>query len=219
MQRFENRHLIPHLGQIRCTGQPRRATADNGHLVSVRSGSIRSLHLIGMFQRPIPDETLHLANRHRLALDTENTGTFALRLLRTNPAANRRQGTVLGNHRNGSGQIARRQLGDKLWYLHRYRTMVDTAGLTAMQAARSFQLCLLQRIAVTHLFEIGDPHLRVLFPYGNASYLVCHLSFSGYLSNPMLQACPWARSSAMCALRLSMVRYIPWRRIASSKST
>ena len=31
--------------------------------------------------------------------------------------------------RSGSGQIARRQLGDKLGYLHRYRTMVPSDWL------------------------------------------------------------------------------------------
>ena len=107
----------------------------------------------------------------------------------------------------------------------------SAAGLIglAVEAARGLEYGLFQIVSVTYLLEVGGSQFGVLFAHGNARYLVCHVllvvfathcaSRVSYLSSPILHRWPAARSSAMARARSSCVRYIPWRRIASSKST
>ena len=163
--------------------------------MSIRSRRLDTIQLFGMFQRPVSDKTFQLTDSDRFTFHTQHARALTLRLLRTHPSTNRRQRTIFSNNSGSGSQISRSKLCNKFWDLHRDRAMLHATRFAAMQTTRSLQLRLFKGVTLTHLFKIGNPYFRVLFPHGNSSYLVCHL-FPDYLSKPMLQTCPAARSSA-----------------------
>ena len=173
VQCLENLHFVTHLGQVARTGQTRRPAPHDSHPTAVarrqRRGALRR-----MADVPVAHEPFELAHGHRLALDAEHAGPFALRLLRADAAADRRQRTVAGDHVGSPRHIAFAQAGDEIGNLHPDRTGRHAAGIAAMQATRRFGPCLFEIIPVADLFEIGRTERRILFAHRHARYFVRH---------------------------------------------
>ena len=173
VQRFENLHFIPHAGQVARAGQSRRTAADDRYLVSVAL-DVGSGHLVGILDFPVADEALQLADSHRLALDSQNAGAFALALLRADAAANARQRAVLGDNGGSRSEITLHDLMDEIRNTDIHRTRRHAAGILAIQAAGRFERGFLDIITVAHLLEVGGPDFRILFAHGNARNFICH---------------------------------------------
>ena len=173
MQRLENLHLIAHFGQIARAGQSGGAAAHDSHPTAVTL-RLRAVLLRRMFDAPVAHEALELADGHRLALDTQYAGAFALRLLRTDAATDRGQRTVTGDHGRRGRDIALVQLENEIGNLHPDRAGRHAAGILAVQTARRLGLRLLEIIAVADLFEIGRPQRRILFAHRHARYFIRH---------------------------------------------
>ena len=93
VQRLVDRDLVAHARQIARAGQAGRAGADHGDLVAV--GGRRNGLLGVVLAVPVGDEALQTADAHRLALDAAHALGLALRLLRADAAADRRQRGLL----------------------------------------------------------------------------------------------------------------------------
>lgn len=183
-----------------------------------------------MFELPVADEAFEFADGDRFAFDAQDAGAFALRFLRADAAADRGQRTVAGDDVGGLLQLPGVQGSDEVGDADADGAGSHTAGIPAVQAARRFQPCLVEVVTIADLLEVGRADLRVLFAHGTRGILfaivVYALGIPGvcvpggvYLSSPILHWCPAARSASMAAARCSCVRYMPCRRMASSKST
>ncbi len=91
VQRLEDVHLVARLSQVAGAGQTGRTAADHGDAAAVARGG---RHLGFVFQRPVAHVALQLADGYRFALDAQDAGPFALRLLRADASADRRQRAV-----------------------------------------------------------------------------------------------------------------------------
>src|SRR5699024_6803586 len=186
------------------TCQSRRAAADYGHLVPVgRCCRMRSATVV---EFPVANEPLQLADGHRLALDAEHAGTFALRLLRAYAAAYGRPRRVCGDDRRSSGHIAGQYFSDKIGYLYRNRTVRHALRFFAVQTARGFKLRLAQVVTVTNFVEIRSPYFRVLLPYRDTRNLVSHILFTIYL---LRDAPPFIQIPARCRAVRMRAAYSP----------
>ena len=89
MQRLKDSDVIPALGKIARTGQPRRARPDDRDFVPVAL----QLDRLGaaILHMPVCDEALQSADADRLALDAARALALALRLLWAHSAADRGQ--------------------------------------------------------------------------------------------------------------------------------
>ena len=225
MQRLENLHLVTHFGQIGRAGQTGRTAADNGYLAPVgrgRGGRLRAM--LDVVQSPTKRSSLPIATLSPLTPRMHDPSHW-VSCGQTRPQTD---GSELSCAmiRACFGEVSVAQLRDELRNLQRHGTMLDAARLLAAQTTARLEPGLVEVVPVADLLEIGDPYLRVLFPDGNAGYLVCHLLYfvSGkrkpaaatgparvlrHRSSPMRQAWPSARSCAIRALRLSIVLYMP----------
>ena len=122
----------------------------------------------------MPSILPEFADRDAFALDPEDAAAFALRLLRTHPAADGRQRAVPGDDRRCRGEIALLDLPDEFGNLDAHGAGAHAAGILAMQAAGRLEHRFFHIVSVADLFEIGRPDFRILFPDGNSSNLVRH---------------------------------------------
>ncbi len=183
MQRFKNRHIIAHLCQIAGTSQTGRTRTDNGHLVILLLGCRLRLDVI--LPCPVSRKTLQFTNGNRLALDTANTFSFALALLRTYTAADCRKGACFADYLIGLLKISLFNLRNKSRDIYGDRTSFDTLCIFTIKAS----LCLFHRfffiITKAHFLEIRRAHLGLLFSY---RYFLHHIH---YLSPPQCPHPPW----------------------------
>ena len=174
VQGFEYLDSVTHFRKVAGAGQSRRAAADDGDPAAVaRCGAGRRG---AVFEFPVAYETFEFADGDRFALDAQNAGAFALRFLRADAAADRRQRTVFGDDVGRLLQLAPVQGSDKVRDADIDRTGRYAAGIFALQAARCFERRLFEVVAVADLLEVGRTYFRVLFAHGDARYLVCHCS-------------------------------------------
>ena len=117
--------LLPQLKHISHDGDP-AAVARCG---AVRRGAV--------FEFPVAYETFEFADGDRFALDAQNAGAFALRFLRADAAADRRQRTVFGDDVGRLLQLAPVQGSDKVRDADIDRAGRYAAGILALQAAGS----------------------------------------------------------------------------------
>ena len=166
-----------------------------------------------MFQRPISDETLHLATSHRLAARYRECRRIRITLHADKPSRKPGlAGNCPGQSPQRQRQIARASSAIN-WGICRYRDNGRLArGFTAVQAARSFPTVPPAKKPSTHLFEIGDPAPAGPVSHGNASSYLPSL-FSDYLLNRYL--CRHALVTLFNHVRLRGFRWCAhtWRRI------
>lgn len=142
-----------------------------------------------MLQRPVAHKALELTDSHRLTLNAEDARALALRLLGTYTATNRWQRAIYVDNIGSSADVSLGEVVDKGWDIDIHGARSHTAWILTIQAARSLQEGLLLVVAVAHLLEVSGTHLRVLFAYCDAGYLICHSSYicvhdSRYLISP-----------------------------------
>ena len=112
VQRLEDGHVVPALGEVARAGEPRRAAADDGDFVPVRLRLQGQVAAVGVV--PVGNEPLQAADGDRLALDAAHALAFALRFLRAHPAAHGGQGAGLLNDLVRLFKFARGDFGDKI---------------------------------------------------------------------------------------------------------
>ena len=100
VQHLEDGDVVAPAGQVRGTGQTGRTAADHCDLDTVGGSLVCEADSI--LTAPVRHETLELADGHRLALNSEDAGAFALGLLGADTAADCGQGTVL---RDNAGSL------------------------------------------------------------------------------------------------------------------
>lgn len=130
----------------------------------------------------IGNEAFQTANRHRLALDAQNTLAFALVFLRTHTATH--GGETIGAFQDTVGlrQITLDDLSNEFRNTDFNRASLTAARVLALEAAAGFKLRLLQRIAERDFLEVVRPHSSGLAGHIDAGRLggflrilsVCH---------------------------------------------
>ena len=160
MQRLEDRHLMPQLGQVDRAGQARRAGADDGHLLA--GGRCRRFRLELLAQGVVAHVAFQPADGDRLTLFAHDAGRFTLRLLRADAAADRRK-VVLDLHRlDCAGHVALAQRLDELRNLHTHRAALHTQRLGALQTAFGLGYGVIPRIPEGYFLEVTRAHFRLL---------------------------------------------------------
>ena len=192
---FENGDIIAQFGEVGSTGQSGRTGADDGDFVPVRccDDCCRGLT---RFAGPVGDEAFEFADGDTFALDAEDAAAFTLRLLRADTSADGGQRRIFCDDRSGSGEVAVLDFFDEFRNLDADGTGAHAARILAMQAAGSLQHRFFDIVSVADLFEIGRPDFRILLPYRNSSYFVCHSFLSSTDSTYMILA----RLGFLCAI-------------------
>ena len=152
MQSLEDSNIITVFRHISCKGKSCRAGTDDGNLDTVlfldfRNGDLPAFALI------VGGKALQIADSYRLFLHLQvDTFSFALLLLRTNAAANSRQGTgffqCLGSFKNFSAFYVLDEAGN----VDTYGAAFHTARIGTVQTALGFCQCLFLGQSLVHFF-------------------------------------------------------------------
>ena len=133
--------------------QARRARADDGDLAragcSKRGGS--ALRGCGV----VADETLEPADRHRLELAADDALRLALRFLRADAAADRREQVGLVDDRQRAVDVAHQQVADEARNVDRDRAALDAGRLRALDAALGLGQRIGHRVAEVDFLEVA----------------------------------------------------------------
>ena len=123
---------------------------------------------------PVSDETLELSDSHRFSLDSEDTASLALSLLRAYSSADRWERGVLCDYCGSVCKVAGSNSRDELRNLHVDRTGTHAAWILAVETSCGFELSLFHIIAVADFFKVSCTDLRILFSDRYSWNLVCH---------------------------------------------
>ena len=188
MEGLENGHVVAHLAQVARTGQPCRAGADDGDLVSVGFGHGNGgLVLFGHVV--VGHKALQTADAHALALDASDALALALLLLGADAAAYSGQGVGGGDNIVSGVEVALSHLGNKLGDAHGHRAAGAAQGVFAVEAA----LCLVHGhfggVAQSYLVKVFVSYQRILLRHGiflhlHISHCVFLPSFCRYAERP-----------------------------------
>ena len=89
MKSLEDSHLVSCLCKVVCACKTCRTAADDCHLLAACRSNLR-LHA-SVLPAPVSNESFELSDSYRLTLDSEDTASFALCLLRAYATADRRE--------------------------------------------------------------------------------------------------------------------------------
>jgi len=168
MECLENGDLVTQLGQVAGTGQAGRTGADDRHLAAVGTGPQHraGARLLGvrldLGHMPVGREPLEPADADGLALLAADAQCLALRLLRTDAAADGRQAVRLDDLLVGALEIALGQQHDELGNGDIDRAARDTGAVLAVQAAGRLLDGLLLIVAERDFGEILVADFRLL---------------------------------------------------------
>ena len=127
---LENLYFISKLGQIACTGKSCRAgTNDSDSLAVLLLSCLRNKAVLSC---PVSNKTLQLSDGNRLSLDSSDTFSLTLALLRTNAAADSRKCGRLGDNLCRLLNISFFYLLNKGRNIDGYRTSLDALCVLAV---------------------------------------------------------------------------------------
>jgi hypothetical protein len=154
------------LGHVGRAGHAGRPGADDADLEPVRLdiGNVDPALLDG----GVADEALQPADRDRFERFADRAHAFALVLLRTDPAANRRQQIGVGEDVVGAAEILLGRFLDEAGDVDSHRAAGDAGFVRTHQAALGFAQRVLQAVTAGDLLEILGPRLRVLLAHRRA---------------------------------------------------
>ena len=160
MQRFENRDMISFFGQIARAGQAGRSCTDDSDAMSV---CLRLADLfVHVFPIPVGDKAFQPSDGDAFSLFAAHAFALALRFLRADTAADRRQRAGFMNDMIGLFKFAFLDCLDEFRNVDRDRTAAHTRLGGAVQAALCFLTRHLLRIAQRDLLEVRAADHRIL---------------------------------------------------------
>ena len=160
VERFENSNVIAELSEVARACQTGRTCADDGYLVTIRSGNSGSLCCVRIV--PVGNESLKTADSYRLALDAAYALALALGLLGTYASADSRQGAGLVDNLISALKIALLNLCDEFRNVDGNRAAALAGLLGAVQAAVCLVDSLLLGVAKSYFLEVLVADVRVL---------------------------------------------------------
>ena len=175
---LKNGNVVAHLAQIACAGEAGRAGADDRDAVTV---GFRSLDLVLDFlvHVVVGDKALEAADADALALNAANALTLALFLLRTNTAADSRQGVGGGDDLISCVKVALCDLGDELGDAYRNGAAGAAGHVVAVEAALCLVHCHLGSVAESDLVKVAGADYGILL--GHRVFIHSHVSHCAYL--------------------------------------
>ena len=208
MERFVDGHVPARARQIRRTGQTSRARTDDCRFLARRRCCFRGHRALG--HGIVRRKAFQTADADRFALDTADALAFALRFLRADAAANRREAVLQANRLVCFLELALLNMRDEVRNRHIHRAALDAGRILAMQAAVSFLHGDFAGIAQRDFLEIRRADVRLLLRH--RMLLKTHVR---HYRTPPVRRHLWSFSIARC----SSGRNMRLREIASAQST
>ena len=170
MQRLEDRYAVPLAGQFTGRSQPGRPAADDGDPFAAGRRQLLFGKLGNVGHGPVGHETLQIADRNRIPLDTADALGFALAFLRTDPAANRWQRVITPQDQRGFDQVFLSQRANEFRNRDTHRAAFHTGAALALDAALRLTYRLIVIQPQVDLLEVAAPHFGIEFGHVNPRY-------------------------------------------------
>ena len=172
MKCLKYRHIISHLGKVSCTGQTGWTGTDYCDLMPVLL--FCSFRFNIMLQCIICNKTLQLSDRYRISLDSADTLSFTLRLLRADTSADCRQCGRLTDDLIGFLNISFFYFLNKCRNIDRYRTSFDTFCIFTVKTSGCLFHSLFLIISKANFFKICCTFFWILFSDRYSHHSLCH---------------------------------------------
>jgi hypothetical protein len=130
-----------------------------------------------MFPLTIGYETLQIPDAYSIALFTDDTDSFTLVLLGTDPPANSGQGISFPYLADGLGELSLLDMEDKGRDIDHNRAPAYAGGLFALQTSLRLLHGNLRRQPQRDFLEISPPDFRRLFRHALPRYLFLFVFF------------------------------------------
>ena len=166
MQCLEDGDIITHFCQISGTGQTRGARTDDSYLFAVLLCCRCGFDTV--FSCPVCNETLQFTDGDGIPLETADTFSFTLALLRAYTTADSGKCAGFADDTIRLFDIAVLYLFNELRNLDGYGTAFYALCVFTVNAAGSLFHCFLFIISETYLLEVGSTFLCILFSDRNS---------------------------------------------------